>query len=83
MVDDINVNFLFVIFYSYTKYYHWEKLKKYSISLYHFSFFHFKFVCLFVCCFLQPHLRHMEGPRLGVQLELHHSHSNIKSKLCL
>ena len=38
--------------------------------------------------FLGPHLRHMKFPRLGVQLELqllalHHSHSNIRSELCL
>ena len=30
----------------------------------------FLFVCLFVFCFLGPHLRHMEFPRLGVQLDL-------------
>ena len=30
------------------------------------------FVCVFVClfCFLGPHPRHMEVPRLGVELEL-------------
>ena len=44
------------------------------------------FFCLFVCfCFLGPHLRHMEIPRLGVELKLqlpslHHSHSNTGSK---
>ena len=38
------------------------------------SFFLFAFV------FLGLHLQHMEIPRLGVELELHHSHSNVGSK---
>jgi len=43
----------------------------------------FLFVCFF--CFLGPHPRHMEVPRLGaliraVAASLHHSHSNAGSK---
>ena len=38
---------------------------------------------LFFFCFLGPQPWHMEVPRLGVQLELHHSPSNIRSKLHL
>ena len=42
------------------------------------------FVCLFLLGFLQPHLPHMEVPRLGVELELqlpaYTSHNNTRSK---
>ena len=46
-----------------------------------------KYYFLFFC-FLGPHPRQMEVPKLGVKLELqaaslHHSHSNIRSKLRL
>ena len=30
----------------------------------------FLFVCLFLFCFLGPHLQHLEVPRLGAELEL-------------
>ena len=42
------------------------------------------FIYSFIFCFLGPHPRHMEVPRLGVQSKvsagLHHSHSNARSK---
>ena len=34
----------------------------------------------FLFCFLGPHPQHMKDPRVGVQSELHHSHSNARSK---
>ena len=47
------------------------KTSSYLKFLYHGSFFKFRnrgsFFC---CCFLRPHLQHMEVPRLGVELEL-------------
>ena len=37
----------------------------------------------FFPCFLGPHPRHMEVPRLGFKLELRHNHSNLGSELHL
>ena len=34
------------------------------------KFFCFLFLFLFLFCFLEPHLRHMKVPRLGVELEI-------------
>ena len=43
-------------------------------------------ICLFVFCFLGPHLRHMEVPTRGpigaTAAGLHHSHSNAGYKAC-
>ena len=48
------------------------------------------FALVFVFCFLWPHLRHVEVPRLGVKLQirataaaLYHSHSNSGTELRL
>ena len=44
----------------------------------------FFFVCLFVFfAFLEPHLQHMEVPRLGVELELHTATATLGSKALL
>ena len=41
-----------------------------AIVHHHYCIAAFLFVCLFLFCFLGPHLRHMEVPRLGGQSEL-------------
>ena len=41
-------------------------------------------VCVYVCVFLGPHLKHTEVPGLGaVAAGLYYSHSNWGSDLCL
>ena len=43
-------------------------------------------VCIYIYIiyfvFLGPHLWHMEVPKLGIELELHYSHRNVRSELC-
>ena len=46
----------------------------------------FLFIYLFIFYFLGPNLWHVEVPGLGVKniaAGLHHSHSNVGSKICL
>ena len=55
------------------------------VFLFLFCFFFVVLFCIFVL--LGLHLRHMEVPRLGVELataaSLYHSHSNSRSEPCL
>ena len=54
-----------------------------TIKRHHASFFGFLFCfvsLVFVFVFLGPHPQRMDVPRLGEELELHHGHSNTRSK---